>query len=77
MQSKFTQKERLEIGHQIFERELNQEKAAVQYDISPYTARDYLRLYKAMLAIHKKGPKPFGPADKTIPSVDMPGMDRR
>ncbi len=45
---KYTKEERLEIGRQIFARELNVAGAAVKYNINQYTARDYLRLYKAI-----------------------------
>lgn len=54
MNNKFTKNERLEIGRKIFEKELNREEAAVKYDINPYTARDYLRLYKATLSCQKR-----------------------
>lgn len=46
---KYTQAQRLLIGKQIYEKELNLASAAVKYDISMYTARDYYRLYKANL----------------------------
>lgn len=44
---KYTKKERLEIGRRIFEGEINRAEAALEYDIDMYTARDYMRLYKA------------------------------
>ena len=46
---KFSQEERLEIGRRIYEGELNRYKAAARYGISEYTARSYLRMYKASL----------------------------
>lgn len=46
---KYTPPERLDIGKQIYQKELNVASAAVKYDISMYTARDYYRLYKASL----------------------------
>lgn len=50
MRSKFTEAERLDIGRRIYEKYMNREEAAVVYGINPYTARDYLRMYKATLA---------------------------
>ncbi len=44
---KYTKKERLEIGRRIYEGEINRAEAALEYDIDMYTARDYMRLYKA------------------------------
>ena len=44
---KYTKEERLNIGRQIFEGEMTVASAAAKYDINLYTARDYLRLYKA------------------------------
>ena len=48
---KYTESERFEIGKQIYKKELNLAKAAVKYDISMYTARDYYRLYKAKVEL--------------------------
>ena len=63
MHAKFTKGERLEIGRQIYVGELNSSQAAVKYDISQYTARDYLRLYKASIQmkpeIFEKDDKPY------------------
>lgn len=47
--SKYSIEERLEIGKKIFEGELSRFTAATRYDISPDTARNYLRYYKAMV----------------------------
>lgn len=44
---KYTKEERLDIGRQVYEGELTLASAATKYDINLYTARDYLRLYKA------------------------------
>ncbi len=44
---KYTKEERLEIGRRIYQREITLATAAVEYDVNFYTARDYLRLYKA------------------------------
>ena len=48
-ESKYTMEERLKIGEKICNRELTKYTAAAKYGISPYTARDYLRMYKAEL----------------------------
>ena len=44
---KYTPKERLDIGRRIYLGELTLATAAYAYDINMYTARDYLRMYKA------------------------------
>lgn len=44
---KYTKEERLDIGRRIYQGELTLAAAAVKYDVNPYTARDYFRLYKA------------------------------
>lgn len=49
MTSKYTKEERLEIGRQVYERHLNRHQAAVKYDVSVDTIREYMRLYKATL----------------------------
>lgn len=45
--SKYNSEKRMEIGRRIADHELSAYEAAVEYDISVYTARDYMRLYKA------------------------------
>jgi transposase len=47
--SKFTSEERLRIGESIYKREMTRFTAAARYDISPDTARNYLRYYKAVM----------------------------
>ena len=44
---KYSLKERLDIGKRIYLGELTLATAAYAYDINMYTARDYLRMYKA------------------------------
>lgn len=48
--SKYSLEKRMEIGRRIYERELTRFSAAAKYDISPDTARNYLRYYKAVIA---------------------------
>mgnify|MGYP002855930174 CR=1 FL=1 len=48
---KYSQDERLKIGKRIFAGEINIHEAALIYDISASTARDYMRLYKAFVKI--------------------------
>lgn len=43
---KYTKEERLEIGRQIYDNEINKNEAAEKYEISPPCARDYMRLYR-------------------------------
>ena len=44
---KYTKEERLEIGRRIYQGEMTPATAATECNINLYTARDYLRLYKA------------------------------
>ena len=53
MISKYTKEERMEIGRQVYEHDLNRHQAAVKYDVSVDTIRDYMRLYKAALEFGK------------------------
>lgn len=48
---KYTLIERLNIGRRIYLGELTLATAAYAYDINMYTARDYLRMYKASAQI--------------------------
>lgn len=42
----YTREERLDIGRQIYNNEINKNDAAEKYGISTSTARDYMRLYR-------------------------------
>ena len=44
---KYTKEQRLDIGRQIYEGELNRFEAAAEYGIGSNTAREYMRLYRA------------------------------
>lgn len=44
---KYSKEERLDIGRRIYQGEMTLATAATEYGINLYTARDYLRLYKA------------------------------
>lgn len=46
---KYTKEERLEIGRRIYQGEITLAAAATHYEIDYYTARAYLRLYKASI----------------------------
>ena len=48
---KYNKEERLEIGRRIYQGELTVAMAANEYDVNLYTARDYLRLYKAHINV--------------------------
>ena len=52
---KYTKEERLDIGRRIYQGEFTLAEAAIHYEIDYYTARVYLRLYKA--AINVSTPK--------------------
>lgn len=43
---KYTREQRLDIGRRIYEGEFSRFEAASEYDISPDTARSYMRLYR-------------------------------
>ena len=46
---KYFKEERLAIGKRIYEKKLNCFEAGEKYNISPWTAREYYRLYKEFL----------------------------
>ena len=50
---KYSKSERLVIGQRIYEGKLTKEAAAFEYGINVYTARDYLRDYKASINVSK------------------------
>jgi transposase len=43
---KYTKEEKLDIGRRIYNGELSRYTAAVKYDISDQTSRDYIRMYR-------------------------------
>ena len=45
----YTKEERMEIGRRILAGELTIDRAALVYGVNRYTARDYLRQFKASL----------------------------
>lgn len=55
---KYTKEERMTIGRQIHDGKMTKAKAAAMYGISIYTARDYLRVYKAYVRLREKGEAP-------------------
>ena len=60
---KYSREERLMIGRKIYECEMNRYQAAEKYGISEYTARTYLRMYKATLP-EADAEKPDGADDR-------------
>jgi transposase len=70
---KYTKAERLVIGQRIYEGHLTKEAAATEYDINVYTARDYLREYKASINVSKpQRPNP----ERSVPAVpDKPDYE--
>lgn len=49
--SRYTYEERLAIGCRIYNKELNRFQAAAQYQISVDSARNYMRMYRAVAGI--------------------------
>lgn len=43
---KFSKEERLEIGKEVYNKEIKINQAAIKYNINPYTVRDYMREYR-------------------------------
>jgi CENP-B N-terminal DNA-binding domain len=51
---KYTVEERLDIGRRVHEGELSRYAAAQEYQISKYTVRDYLGMYRAKNSLSSK-----------------------
>ena len=43
---KYAKEERLEIGKEVYNKEISINQAAIKYNINPYTVRDYMREYR-------------------------------
>ena len=43
---KYSKEERLEIGKEVYNKEIKINQAAIKYNINPYTVRDYMREYR-------------------------------
>lgn len=43
---KYTKEERLEIGKEVYNKEITINQAAIKYNVNPYTIRDYMREYR-------------------------------
>ena len=72
---KYTREERLEIGRRIYQGEMTLATAATEYNINLYTARDYLRLYKASENVSiPNGFRSGGNQDDTL--VERPDMSQ-
>lgn len=70
---KYTKEERLVIGRRIYEGNITTAAAAEAYGINFYTARDYLREYKASIKVsvpQKPNPERSKPVDKSITSYE-------
>lgn len=75
---KYSKEERLVIGRRIYEGYLTTNAAAEEYGINYYTARDYLREYKA--SIHESvpqrtDPKKRNPIDKSMAAYENMSRD--
>ena len=55
---KYTKKERMNIGRQIYEDQINKYEAAGKYGISAQTAREYMRMYRNTNHLPPKTSKP-------------------
>lgn len=69
---KYTKKERMNIGRQIYEDQINKYEAAGKYGISAQTAREYMRMYRNTNHLPPKTSKPrdYGLAKaKVIPEA--------
>lgn len=53
---KYAKEERLEIGKEVYNKEISINQAAIKYNINPYTVRDYMREYREInnLKVMKK-----------------------
>ncbi len=63
---KYTREERLDIGRRIYYGEIDRYRAAEEYGISEYTARDYMRLYRKQNLLPEKRERK---SSNTLPSV--------
>ena len=74
---KYTKEQRLDIGRQIYDREITKYQAAEIYDISVGTARDYMRLYRD--ANHLSDMKQGTPSGQHKPlnlkNTESPGLE--
>lgn len=59
MTKKFSKEQRLAIGQQIYNDEITVNEAASRYDISPYTARDYMRFFRDANHLAPKSSRPW------------------
>lgn len=71
---KYTKDERLSIGKKIYTGELTLAAAALEYDINMYTARDYMRMYKA--TVNGDRPEHVDKKCRENKGKDSPGKDK-
>ena len=76
---KYTKEERLDIGRRIYEGEYTYVTAAEKYQVNPYTARQYMRLYRDVNGLPHKNLDNTGlrsPAPTTsIPSHESEDLE--
>ena len=53
----YTKEERREIGRRIYHGEISKSQAMEEYNISYYTARDYMRIYRDLEHLPPKPPR--------------------
>ena len=73
----YTKEEKLEIGRRIYHGELSRRQAAEEYDVSEWTARYYMRLYRdANHLPPKKNSTSFKPkAPEQIVHIEDPSLE--
>lgn len=72
---KYTKEERLEIGRQIYYGEISKYEAANKYNISPETARAYMRLYRDTYQLPPKHAGGAVTLDKIFVAKKQNGLD--
>ena len=78
---KYTKEQRLDIGRRIYDGELTKYEAAEQYDISPESARNYMRLYRdenqlPPRIVHHSSSSTFRPAPEPNSLEDYEAMSK-
>lgn len=59
--AKYTLEHQLEIGKEIYTRQLTISEAAIKYEINIYTARDYMRMYRDKNQLPARNENPNNP----------------
>ena len=65
----YSKEQRLEIGRQIYHGEISASQAAIKYDISLWTAKDYARLYRDENGLPPRKPGRSSPKGEPVSIV--------